>query len=173
MKIKASNSNGISWKEVTVKSHIPEELKKLEELARNMWWAWNHEARDLFRSLDKELFEESNKSLARVVDMAENEPDSVSFGTYDDGAEYCNLEDGTYITIKRDKEGNITTVQIRNPGGPDAFSDISYNSDGSVQFDPEGKSVSDDYKEYIENAPFDFEKIKALAERIWAAKPEE
>lgn len=58
MKIKASNSNGISWKEVTVKSRIPEELKKLEELARNMWWAWNHEARDLFRSLDKELFEE-------------------------------------------------------------------------------------------------------------------
>lgn len=58
MKIKASNSNGISWKEVTVKSRIPEELKKLEELARNMWWAWNHEARDLFRSLDKDLFEE-------------------------------------------------------------------------------------------------------------------
>ena len=57
MKIKASNSNAANWKTVTVKSRIPEELKKLEELARNMWWAWNHDARSLFRSLDEELFE--------------------------------------------------------------------------------------------------------------------
>ena len=57
MKIKASNSNVANWKTVTVKSRIPEELKKLEELARNMWWAWNHDARSLFRSLDEELFE--------------------------------------------------------------------------------------------------------------------
>ena len=68
MKIKASNSNGISWKEVTVKSHIPEELKKLEELARNMWWAWNHEARDLFRSLDKELFEEVDSNPVLLLE---------------------------------------------------------------------------------------------------------
>ena len=35
MKIKVSNANTPNWKEVTVKSHIPEELKKLEEMARN------------------------------------------------------------------------------------------------------------------------------------------
>ena len=58
MKIKASNSNTASWKTVTVKSRIPEELQKLEELARNMWWAWNHDARSLFRNLDEDLFEE-------------------------------------------------------------------------------------------------------------------
>ncbi len=58
MKIKASNANAAAWKTVTVKSRIPEELQKLEELARNMWWAWNHDARSLFRSLDEELFEE-------------------------------------------------------------------------------------------------------------------
>ena len=122
---------------------------------------------------NKELFVKSNLSLARVVDMAENEPDSVTRGTTKNGSEYCRLEDGTHVYIKRDEEGNITVVQIRNPGGPDNFSDISYTSEGSVHFDPEGKSVSDKYKEYIENAPFDFEKIKALAERILAAKPEE
>lgn len=58
MKIKASNSNTASWQTVTVKSRIPEELQKLEELARNMWWAWNHDARSLFRNLDENLFEE-------------------------------------------------------------------------------------------------------------------
>lgn len=31
MKIKVSNANTPNWKEVTVKSHIPEELKKLEK----------------------------------------------------------------------------------------------------------------------------------------------
>ena len=36
MKIKISNANTPTWKDVTVKSRIPEELKKLEELARNI-----------------------------------------------------------------------------------------------------------------------------------------
>ena len=55
MKIKASCSNGANWKQVDVKSRIPKELDKLEELARNMWWAWNHDARVLFRSLDEDF----------------------------------------------------------------------------------------------------------------------
>ena len=48
MKIKVSNANTPNWKEVTVKSHIPEELKKLEEMARNIWWAGNYEATDQY-----------------------------------------------------------------------------------------------------------------------------
>ena len=58
MKIKASCANDASWKQVNVKSRIPQELDKLEELARNMWWAWNHDARSLFRSLNEDLYEE-------------------------------------------------------------------------------------------------------------------
>ena len=30
----------------------------MDELAHNMWWAWNYEARDLWRSLDEDLYEE-------------------------------------------------------------------------------------------------------------------
>lgn len=58
MKIKASNANHISLTPISVKSNIPEELKKLDELAHNMWWAWNHDARSLFRDLDNDLFNE-------------------------------------------------------------------------------------------------------------------
>ena len=58
MKIKASNTNQPCWKPVIVKGSVPAELSKLEELARNMWWAWNHDARSLFRSLDEKLFDE-------------------------------------------------------------------------------------------------------------------
>ena len=56
MKIKASNANQPSWKSVIVKGSVPAELSKLEELAHNMWWVWNYEARDLFRDLDPELY---------------------------------------------------------------------------------------------------------------------
>ena len=41
MKIKVSNVNTPNWKDVNVKSHIPVELEKLSELARNIWWSWN------------------------------------------------------------------------------------------------------------------------------------
>ena len=58
MKIKADYVNTPQWKEIAVKSSLPEKLQCLDELAHNMWWAWNYEARDLWRSLDEELYEE-------------------------------------------------------------------------------------------------------------------
>ncbi len=58
MKIKASNANQITFRQISVRSHIPEELSKLDELAHNMWWAWNHDARSLFRNVDMKLFDE-------------------------------------------------------------------------------------------------------------------
>ncbi len=58
MKIKVSNVNIPNWKEVTVKSRIPVELEKLSEIARNIWWAWNFEATELFRDLDPDLWKE-------------------------------------------------------------------------------------------------------------------
>ncbi len=57
MKIKASNANQIAFHQISVRSHIPEELSKLDELAHNMWWAWNHDARSLFRNIDMKLFD--------------------------------------------------------------------------------------------------------------------
>ena len=48
MKIKTNYANVPCWKEVNVKSHIPESLKMLEEMARNIWWAWSDEATEMF-----------------------------------------------------------------------------------------------------------------------------
>jgi len=58
MKIKADYSNAPVWKELSIKSRLPEELKCLDELAHNMWWAWNYEAREMWKSLDEKLYEE-------------------------------------------------------------------------------------------------------------------
>ena len=57
MKIKADYSNDPVWKELSIKSRLPEELKCLDELAHNMWWAWNYEARNMWKSLDEALYE--------------------------------------------------------------------------------------------------------------------
>lgn len=57
MKIKADYANAPQWKELAIKSRLPEELKCLDELAHNMWWAWNYEARNMFMSLDADLYE--------------------------------------------------------------------------------------------------------------------
>ena len=58
MKIKADYANAPQWKELTIKSRLPEQLKCLDELAHNMWWAWNYEACNLWKSLDEELYEQ-------------------------------------------------------------------------------------------------------------------
>ncbi|MFQ5501584.1 MAG: alpha-glucan family phosphorylase [Phycisphaerae bacterium] len=42
----------------TVVPAIPEPLSRLRELAYNLWWTWNGDARDLFRRLDSDLWEE-------------------------------------------------------------------------------------------------------------------
>ena len=68
MKIKADYANAPQWKEVTIKPTLPEELKCLDELAHNMWWAWNYEARELWKSLDKDLYEEVGHNPVMLLD---------------------------------------------------------------------------------------------------------
>jgi starch phosphorylase len=56
MKLKANYSNEPIWKESSVYSKMPKELKILDEIAHNVWWMWNYEATDLFSSIDKKLW---------------------------------------------------------------------------------------------------------------------
>ena len=68
MKIKVSNVNTPNWKDVNVKSHIPAELEKLSELARNIWWSWNYEATELFRDLDPTLWKEVGQNPVLLLE---------------------------------------------------------------------------------------------------------
>ena len=56
MKIRANYASDPQWKPLIIKSSLPEELKCLDEIAHNLWWVWNYEARDLFRDLDPEIY---------------------------------------------------------------------------------------------------------------------
>ena len=57
MKVEISKANQPNWKEIMVSSRVPEGLKKLQEISRNLWWVWNDEAQELFNDIDKEIWE--------------------------------------------------------------------------------------------------------------------
>lgn len=73
MRIKASNANAAAWRAVSAKSNIPAELEKLNELAHNMWWAWNHDVRSLFTSLDPKLYVECGQNPVLLLERLSHE----------------------------------------------------------------------------------------------------
>ena len=56
MKLKACNATNPDWKNVTVNTSIPQALQPLDEIAHNLWWSWSHEAKELFKTLDPQLW---------------------------------------------------------------------------------------------------------------------
>ena len=46
---------------------LPEQLEPLRQLAYNMWWSWNHSARELFRRLDIELWEQVKHNAVTML----------------------------------------------------------------------------------------------------------
>ncbi len=68
MKIKTSYANEQVLKDVQVKSNLPENMKCLDEMAHNLWWAWNYEARELWRSMDEEIYLETNHSPVMLLE---------------------------------------------------------------------------------------------------------
>lgn len=58
MEYSSYNVNTPQWREITVGSHLPAELRKLAEIAHNLWWTWNDDAKKLYCDLDSELWKE-------------------------------------------------------------------------------------------------------------------
>ena len=67
MKIKVSNVNQTSWKECNIHATLPADLSKLQELAYNLWWTWNGEAKDLFRYIDNEAWHRVNSNPVMLL----------------------------------------------------------------------------------------------------------
>src|SRR5665647_3180647 len=57
-KIRQSGNAGPTWKKIIVESNVPDELKPLKDLSRNLWWVWSDEARALFNEIDPIIWEE-------------------------------------------------------------------------------------------------------------------
>ena len=52
---------------IQVTPEIPAKLQPLMELARNLWWVWNHDAADLFRRLDRELWDQVKHNPVKLL----------------------------------------------------------------------------------------------------------
>jgi phosphorylase/glycogen(starch) synthase len=90
------------WTHVTVKTKLPENLKKLESLAHNLWWSWNYEARELFEEIaGVEMWKQFKENPTHVLQMLPL-PRIIEFGNnphfikkldkvYDDFHTYMNV----------------------------------------------------------------------------------
>ena len=67
MKLQVSNTNAATWRGMTVKSELPSQLKPLEELAKNLWWVWNSEAKSLFRDLNPDLWRSTGENPVMLL----------------------------------------------------------------------------------------------------------
>ena len=69
MRIKVSDTNQVAWRELNVKTNLPEKLSKLEEIAQNLWWVWNAEAKDMFRQIDPEAWKQAESSPTLLLSI--------------------------------------------------------------------------------------------------------
>jgi len=67
MKLPVSKTNAPVWRDVIVKAELPAQLKPLEELARNLWWVWNSEAKALFRALNPDLWRATGENPVMLL----------------------------------------------------------------------------------------------------------
>ncbi|MFF1798477.1 DUF3417 domain-containing protein, partial [Kitasatospora sp. NPDC058263] len=51
----------------TVRTVLPEQLQPLHELALNLRWSWHPETRDLFRSVDPEVWAATGEDPVRLL----------------------------------------------------------------------------------------------------------
>jgi len=56
------------WKKILVSPVLPESLKPLKELAFNLWWSWNPEAVELFKSISCEKWEALDHNPVRILE---------------------------------------------------------------------------------------------------------
>ena len=56
MKLQVSKTNAPAWRNLIVSAEIPQELKPLEEMSKNLWWVWNSKGKSLFHDVDPVLW---------------------------------------------------------------------------------------------------------------------
>ena len=69
MKLNSKKTNEPNWREITVKSNLPESLSKLEVLSRNIWWSWNSEAKALFREIDRPTWVAAESKSGQLLNL--------------------------------------------------------------------------------------------------------
>ena len=56
---------------ITVNPQLPERIKRLSEIANNLWWSWNTEFLKLFKIIDADLWERCGKNPVKFLKQVE------------------------------------------------------------------------------------------------------
>ncbi|MBO5362681.1 MAG: alpha-glucan family phosphorylase [Paludibacteraceae bacterium] len=62
MVIKVSNTNQPNWTDLNVHANLPKNLNKLQEIATNLWWVWNSDAKNIFRCIDLDAWHQAQSN---------------------------------------------------------------------------------------------------------------
>ncbi len=117
------------WHEALVKSYVPQSFIRLKELSKNLWWTWNYQAIDLWKSIDAELWRESRYNpvvmlnhigFERFVELEKNEDFSRNYievmNLFDEYMQTPFLEPEKYIAYFSMEYGFHDSLKIFSGG---------------------------------------------------------
>ncbi len=73
MEIKVSDANEPIWGELSIKTKLPHNLEPLNDLAQNVYWSWNHDVRELFKTVNSKIWSQYRHNPKVILDMVEEE----------------------------------------------------------------------------------------------------
>ncbi|MGM0607613.1 MAG: alpha-glucan family phosphorylase [Candidatus Muiribacteriota bacterium] len=69
----------INLKQIKVNSVLPDGIKRLKEIANNMWFCWNKDAQNLFYEIDSDLYSEvENNPVKFLNEISQNKLNQIS-----------------------------------------------------------------------------------------------
>ncbi len=93
----------------TLANKIPERIKRIDELAHNIWWSWHPKARDVFRSLDYPIWRDSGHNPVKVLfDTTKEKLQSAA----EDPA-FLSLYDSVIVDFDREMQAGDTWFGAR------------------------------------------------------------
>ena len=67
-----------TWKKVLIQPVYTRELRKLQEIAQNLWWSWNYEASALFESINPQKWEDfDHNPIAMMESLSAKQMDAL------------------------------------------------------------------------------------------------
>lgn len=110
------------WKGMIVQSSFPESFKDLERLARNLWWSWNSEAREIFEAIAPVVWKETQNPIKVMKEV-----------TYD---RLIELEKDKEFMFKYNwvvKQFDSYLNVVEPTGGRVAYFSMEYGIDDSIK----------------------------------------
>lgn len=61
------------FNKITVNPQLPKRIEKLHTIANNLWWSWNTEFLRLFKQIDRDLWERTDKNPVKFLKLVSQE----------------------------------------------------------------------------------------------------